>query len=239
MIGQRFSRWIVIEEGAITRFPCGAPRRKVRCRCFCGKEKLIHVNDLRRGKSRSCGCLRSEKLRGQGDAQGMKTLVDGFLGWTTEFLNFIPVGDTYALVDEKDFAVLNKMNWYLKRSGTCYYAHTTIRRNKKAPFVAMHQLLLPVPKGQEVDHKNHNGLDNRRTNLRAATRSQNIANRKKFRRANKQSSEYKGVWRKDGKWEAGLRHRYLGTFSTEQEAARAYNDAAIKLYGEFAQVNRI
>jgi hypothetical protein len=95
--------------------------------------------------------------------------------------------------------------------------------------------------GLNVDHQNHNGLDNRLINLRPATKSQNSQNRKKSLGL----SKYKGVswYSRDHKWEAyiGIDSHliHLGHFDNEQSAAEAYNQAAIGLFGEFACLNNI
>lgn len=92
-----------------------------------------------------------------------------------------------------------------------------------------------------VDHKNHNTLDNRRRNLRFATQAQQNANRLKHYGG----SRFKGVYlRSDGrKWVAqiktGSKARYLGSFETEELAARAYNREAKKAWGKFAKLNDI
>ncbi len=95
------------------------------------------------------------------------------------------------------------------------------------------------PEGYEVDHINHDGLDNRRCNLRLATRANNCHNQRSF----KGSSKYKGVWRVGEKWAACIRvdgrSKRLGTFVSEKEAALAYNQAAREHYGEFAKLNEI
>jgi hypothetical protein len=101
---------------------------------------------------------------------------------------------------------------------------------------------MQAPDGIEVDHENRNGLDCRRTNLRLATHRQNIMNTG-LRPAN--TSGYKGVsWDKENqKWRASIRaygRSYnLGRFSTKEEAARAYNEAASRLHGSFARLNLI
>ena len=109
----------------------------------------------------------------------------------------------------------------------------------------MHNMIMQPPKDLRVDHINHNKLDNRRSNLRLCTKQQNQWNRRKV--VKNTTSKYKGVcWaKKNNKWQASLEFQkdkkrqsiYLGQFISEVEAAKAYNEAAIKHFGEFAKIN--
>lgn len=145
----------------------------------------------------------------------------------------------HALIDEEDLpkTQIPGIRWTaqksVSRSGKVSYYATG--------FVYMHHLVLQVPR---VDHKDHDGLNNTRLNLRAATSSQNSANTGKY--TNKSyTSKYKGVcWVKGKKkWRAniftGSRKAHIGYFEDEIEAARAYNAAALKAFGEFACLNEV
>lgn len=107
----------------------------------------------------------------------------------------------FTTVDEEDFEYLSQWNWYAKPSGkrNCY-AHAYNGGNR----MYMHRLLLNPPKGMYIDHINGNGLDNRKTNLRIVTLSQNQGNR---RLTSTSVSGYKGVHRNREKWQAVIWHK--------------------------------
>lgn len=139
-----------------------------------------------------------------------------------------------ALVDCEDFDWLNQWKWHAHKTPKTFYACRTDWSVKK--MIRMHALIC----GDGADHKNLNGLDNRRSNLRKATRSQQGGNRP----ANKNNkSGFKGVsWSKRGnRWYAYItkdrRVRFLGAFHSKIDAARAYDDAAKEAFGEFAFLN--
>lgn len=104
----------------------------------------------------------------------------------------------------------------------------------------MHRLILGVTNPKiKIDHRDGNGLNNQRHNLREATQAQNLANS----RPRSGSSRFKGVtFRSPDKWIAQIskdgKHTYLGIFRDEFDAATAYNFAAIEMFGEFARLNR-
>jgi hypothetical protein len=145
-----------------------------------------------------------------------------------------------ALVDDADYEFLNQWKWCTHQFGKKWYAVRGQGTRKTQKILLMHRVITNAPDGMEVDHWDHDGLNNQRYNLRVCTSSQNKANKPK-RIDN--TSGYKGVtWdRFRGKYVAQIhvngKHIFLGRFSDVEEAARAYDKAAIKIFGEFAYLN--
>lgn len=150
----------------------------------------------------------------------------------------------FALVDDADYEWLSQWKWYASTHKCGAYAMRHAPNPAKCPrqiSIFMHRLILNAPNGYEVDHINHNGLDNRRANLRVVTVAQNQCNRKH----EYGSSRFKGVhWDKvRGQWRAYIWYNKkgikLGHYPDERAAARAYNEAAKRLFGAFACLNAV
>ena len=138
-----------------------------------------------------------------------------------------------ALVDDEDFDAVSALKW-------CYDGHGyAVHRFGPGDARRMHRFIMQPRVGLQVDHINGDGLDNRRCNLRVVLPWQNNANQRKTRG----TSEFKGVsWRPDlGKWTAHIKSfgiaYYLGVFEDEEEAAQAYDRAAVSLFGAHARLN--
>ncbi len=139
------------------------------------------------------------------------------------------------LLDSDDYMFVSRFSWCLHGKAPTLYL-----MNRQLGL--LHRFIMGYPK-KCVDHKNRNTLDNRKRNLRICTHSENIRNRRP-----QNGRKFKGIlWRKGRlywKYQAYIRNKdkkqeYLGTFSDIEDAARAYNKAAKKYFGEFACLNEI
>lgn len=148
--------------------------------------------------------------------------------------------DRYAIVDDEDFEYLNQWKWYANKMSGKYYA----ARNENRKTVLMHRFLLSEDAlNKKIDHRDGDTLNNCRGNLRICSHSENMRNRISISKNN--TSGFKGVcWnKKSSKWHAQIRFETkkinIGFFDCKIQAAKAYNAAALKYHGEFANLNQI
>ena len=146
-----------------------------------------------------------------------------------------------AIVDDMFYDWLIQFSWHPVKGQKTFYASTDICRNGVWRNLSMHRLIMDAIPGQQVDHKNGDGLDNRLCNLRFATRAQNAKNRTKRERSR---TKYKGVHPAvHGRWQAAInvdnKRIHLGSFGNQHAAALAYNAAAVQYHGEFACLNDV
>lgn len=152
----------------------------------------------------------------------------------------------HALVDDDDYPEISEFKWHCikgRRPGSFYAARNKWNSlTKTYKTIQMHREIMKAGLGQEIDHIEHHDdyMDNQKKNLRFCTHSQNHMNRRKPIGC---SSKYKGVsWKKcSNKWQASIykdqKYTHLGSFVSEDEAAKAYDAAAKKYFGEFARLN--
>lgn len=145
-----------------------------------------------------------------------------------------------ALVDDEDYPRVSQHKWRALVRKSARKSRVYVARHEGWPdrkTILLHRFLTDAPAEMVVDHINGDTLDNRRANLRVCTQAQNLANQgPKFG-----CSGFKGVHRHRGKWKVTISSakemHYLGVFQNIEDAARAYDDAAKRLHGEFARLN--
>jgi len=145
--------------------------------------------------------------------------------------------DKVAVVDADDLERLSIYKWCAVRRNRTWYAKTL---RPDGSHLSMHRLIADAPKHLMVDHKDHNGLNNRKHNLRLCNNAQNQYNRLPHRGG---TSKHKGVYldKQYNKYRAIICHNskryHLGRFDNPDDAARAYDKKAKELFGEFAYLN--
>jgi hypothetical protein len=148
----------------------------------------------------------------------------------------------FTIVEPPDYYAFAQFKWFLWGSGYNFYAVREVKIGpNKTRRSYLHREIMKPRKGRVIDHRNVNSLDNRRDNLRHATRAQNNYNRRKTRK--KTTSRFIGIHleKRDCNWKVQIRNQgkliYIGRYDNEIDAARAYDCAALKYHGEFARLN--
>lgn len=139
----------------------------------------------------------------------------------------------WAIVDDEDFGRIIQYKWY--------FEHGYARRDENGKNIYMHRFILGIDDRRVIDHKNRDGLDNRKENLRICNQSLNCANQR-INSAN--TSGYKGVsWNKTLRyWTASVKlhgKTKVKYFNVKEDAAKAYNEMALEKFGEYALLNKI
>jgi hypothetical protein len=147
-----------------------------------------------------------------------------------------------ALVDDEDYEFLIQWKWYVQFDGWNWYAlRNSETVDGRRTGIKMHRVIMNAPEGLEVDHEDHNGLNNQKKNLRVCAHGKHMLGKRKY--CSGVTSRFKGVsWRKENcRWRARLtlggKLVCLGDFEVEEDAARAYDAAARRLFKDFAYPN--
>lgn len=232
LTGQKFNMLTAIYRGENTK------DNKARwwCKCDCGNPELVlvYATYLKNGKTKSCGCLFTEMLRNRRKYNTYDLSGEYGIGYT---FNFNSKNENVFYFDLEDYDKIKNYCWCFK--GDDYLTTTINKDDGKQTSVMMHQLIMPTNDGYFPDHihGNESRNDNRKSNLRMVTKSQNAMNQ---HIRNDNTSGVKGVYWNNhaGKWIAdiqkdGKRH-YLGMFSDFDDAAQVRRAAEQKYFGEYA-----
>ncbi len=151
--------------------------------------------------------------------------------------------DKKTKVSNVDFKRLSLFNWFAEYHAGGWRVATNVKSGKVWHRKFMHRLIFyNLPKEMEVDHINGDTLDNRRSNLRVCTKTQNLQNSKLSKDS---KNKYKGITfvkrYKTKPWKASImlkgKRYWLGQYATQEEAGKAYDKKAVELFGEFARLN--
>lgn len=220
LIGQRFGRLVVIKRAEDYISPSGRKYIRWKCKCDCGNDIIVYGSNLGKGHTMSCGCLNREVAK---ERMGKNNTYD----LTKEYgIGYTVKGEEFYF-DLEDYNLIKDYYWY-KNDQRYLLAYT---KNKT---LRMHKLFI---KGQYIDHINGNTSDNRKDNLRVATKSQNAMNK------DLQSNNTSGVtgvyWKSQlNKWISYItvngKYIYLGCFEKFVDAVKARKEAEEKYFGEYS-----
>lgn len=233
LTGQKFGRWTVIRRAEDYISPSGHKVPRWLCKCDCGGEnsEVVVISDnLKLGKSKSCGCLISEKARITRQSSRKYNIYD--------LSNDYGIGYTSStnkpfFFDLEDYDKIKEYCWRIDNEG---YIVSRIDDNN---HIFMHRLVMNPPDDMEVDHIYHNKNDNRKELLRIVTPSQNNMN--SILRSNNTSGVTGVRWHnRNEKWIAFIGINYenihLGSYDDFDEAVEARKQAEIKYFGEYRYI---
>ena len=217
LIGKKFGKLTVIEEVTSNI----KYRRAWRCKCECGNTKdiIVSTGGLKSGHTQSCGCLQRERASKSNKRYNKYEFKDDYvIGYTNKEEQFI--------FDKDDYDKIKNYCWQISKNG---YVVT----QDKDKNIRFHVFIMGKKDGFVIDHINQKKNDNRKSNLRYATKSQNGINTKK---------KIKGVYKDKKRWYARITVNKevikLGSYKTKEEAVLARQQAEIKYFGEFSPLSK-
>lgn len=224
LTGQRFGRLVVIEQAEDFVSPSGNKVSGWLCKCDCGNEVCVRGASLLNGNTKSCGCY-ALSPESKNTKKYNTFIQDGEIGRGYDYKG------SEFLFDWEDYDIVSKYCWSVNTIG---YVRTQDYANRLD--ILMHRYVTNAPKGMYVDHINHNKSDNRKSNLRVCSQSENMMNAV-MRKDNK--TGVKGVrWlEKEHVWEVRLKvngeHKIMQKFDNFDEAVAARKEAEIKYFGDY------
>lgn len=229
LTNKKFGRLTVIERSDDIEREGYKPVPTWRCICDCGNEVIVRGNQLKTGKTKSCGCLNRDKIIERNIA-GRK--LNEYIEYDNFYLGIATNGDKFK-IDKEDFEKVKKYTWQVNKKGYIY----TQYKSKK---IFLHRIVMGVHGeywvNKRVDHINHDVTDNRKSNLRIVTSSQNTMNAKV---RSDSGTQIKGVYKRKNcdRYEVNIykdgKSYYLGLYKTLDEAIEVRRKAEEELFGEY------
>lgn len=229
LTGKKFGKLTVIRraEDAVTEK--GNKFTQWFCVCDCGNEAIVLGSALTRSKrpTLSCGCLQRDKV------SGIKPNIYHFSG--EYVIGYTSNTNKPFIFDIEDFEKVSKYHWYEETSG---YLRSSGKKKEDKVFI--HRLIMNAPDDVNIDHINHNTFDNKKSNLRIATTSQNAMNH--IKGSNNTSGATGVVWVKSrNKWKSQIKVNgkliFLGEYDKFENAEKARKQAEEKYFGEYSYDN--
>lgn len=227
LTGMIFGYLKVIERAPDHIQPSGNHVLMWRCICMCdGNEIVTSGNSLKNGDTKSCGCLKQKflkELNNKSKNPPYKICEDYAIGYTNKGEEF--------LIDIEDVSLCKQYTWSISSEGYLRAYDSNTQTN-----IFIHRLIMNVTNGMTVDHINHIKTDNRKSNLRIATYSQNSMNQKK-RSVNTSGITGVSWFERDQNWRVQImvnrKNIHIGYFDNLQDAIKARKEAEIKYFGEY------
>ena len=227
LTGHRFGRLTVLERADNYVSPLGQKKTRWVCKCDCGNETILTTTQLtRKTGTKSCGCLRKEIASELHKKQNRYDLTGEYgIGYSND-------GKVCFYFDLQDYNIIKEYYWGISSNK---YIYTRLPRCDGHKVIFQHRLIMQCDDNQEVDHINHVTYDNRRSNLRIVTSSQNKMNTK----TRKSNTGVRGVYQtKNFKFNVMIsvnkKRLYLGTFDNLEDAIAVRKQAEDKYYGEYS-----
>lgn len=226
LIGKKFGKLLVIKQDEDFVEKSGRHRVAWLCRCDCGSMCSIVDSSLKRGFTKSCGCFAKENMSRVKKKYNIYDLSNGYgIGYTSKGEEFYFDLEDYDSI--KDYCWRTNKNGYL------------VARYKNSQLI-MHRIIMNCPDGKQVDHKCHNKLDNRKSNLRIVTNQQNSMN--SLVQLNNKSGVTGVCWDKNvGKWYVYINYKgkriYKGRYKDLEVAKMVRKEAEDEYFGEYSYDN--
>lgn len=233
-IGDRFGRLTIVSRVENKIQPNGSVKKQYLCLCDCGNTKIIQAQSLRKGVTKSCGCLSKEIASLTHKRENSFVFKDGFCYGITSNSN------KEFYFDEEDFEIVKDFTWF-EYNG--YIATNNYKLPDYPKLLKLHRIVMKEKDSTKfIDHINHNKLDNRKQNLRVTTCSQNLMNHKVFKN---NTSGVSGVCflNNKNKWKVRITVNYkvinIGSFDNYEDAVIARKQAEEKYFGEYSYSNSL